>query len=70
MRFIAPTHGGGLFSNGSPNSEDLWENSAQAPGPHVRLRRDKFHMTIMKIRAQSARRDETRLELARDSRVS
>ena len=67
-RFIAPTHGGVDILKLLTELEDLIENTHHGPfGTLFKFDEDKFHMTIMKIRANLPEEMKRASKLARDS---
>ena len=66
-RFVAPTHGGVDILKLLTELEDLIENTPKKMGMMFRFDEDKFHMTIMKIRANLPEEMKRASKLARDS---
>lgn len=67
-RFVAPSHGGVDILKLLTELEDLVENTPHGPmGMLFRFDEDKFHMTIMKIRANLPEEMKKASKLARDS---
>ena len=67
MRFVAPTHGGVDILKLLTELEDIVENSPKRMGLMFGFDEDKFHMTIMKIRANLPEEMKRASKLARDS---
>jgi hypothetical protein len=68
LRFVAPTHGGVDILKLLTELEDLVEHTKHGPlGSLWRFDEDKFHMTIMKIRANLPEEMKRASKLARDS---
>ena len=66
-RFVAPTHEGVDILKLLTELEDLVERSPKMMGALLRFDEDKFHMTIMKIRANLPEEMKRASKLARDS---
>ncbi len=67
-RFVAPTHGGVDILKLLTELEDLVENTHHGPfGMLLKFDEDKFHMMIMKIRANLPEEMKRASKLARDS---
>ncbi len=66
-RFVAPTHEGVDILKLLTELEDLVEGSPKMMGALLRFDEDKFHMTIMKIRANLPEEMKRASKLARDS---
>ena len=66
-RFVAPTHGGVDILKLLTELEDLIENTPKKMGMMFRFDEDKFHMTVMKIRANLPEEMKRASKLARDS---
>ena len=66
-RFVAPTHEGVDILKLLTELEDLVEASPKMMGALLRFDEDKFHMTIMKIRANLPEEMKRASKLARDS---
>lgn len=67
-RFVAPSHGGVDILKLLTELEDLVENTPHGPmGMLFRFNEDKFHMTIMKIRANLPEEMKRAARVARDS---
>ena len=66
-RFVAPTHEGVDILKLLTELEDLVEGSPKMMGALLRFDEDKFHMTVMKIRANLPEEMKRASKLARDS---
>ena len=66
-RFVAPTHEGVDILKLLTELEDLVEKSPKLMGALLRFDEDRFHMTIMKIRANLPEEMKRASKLARDS---
>ena len=69
-RFVAPTHGGVDILKLLTELEDLIENTPKKMGMMFRFDEDKFHMTVMKIRANLPEEMKRASKLARILSVS
>lgn len=67
LRFVAPTHGGVDILKLLTELEDLIENTPKMMGALLRFDEDKFHMTVMKIRANLPEEMKRASKLARDT---
>jgi len=67
MRFVAPTHGGVDILKLLTELEDIVENSPKRLGLMFGFDEDKFHMTIMKIRANLPEEMKRASKLARET---
>lgn len=67
MRFVAPTHGGIDILKLLTDLEHIVDRSPKVMGAMLRFDEDKFHMTVMKIRANLPEEMKRASKLVRDS---